>query len=96
MDLKELEKALEIRQQIKELEKIINHELTPLEKLSIIRQKPKFRLAVKTVTLLYETQTFITSEILSDAIKEALKQTVKGLKAELKNLGVEVEEVENE
>ncbi|WP_347101956.1 hypothetical protein [Streptococcus parasanguinis] len=96
MDLKELEKALEIRQQIKELEKIINHELTPLEKLSIIRQKPKFRLAVKTVTLFYETQTFITSEILSDAIKEALKQTVKGLKAELKNLGVEVEEVENE
>lgn len=96
MDLKELEKALEIRQQIKELEKIINHELTPLEKLSIIRQKPKFRLAVKTVTLFCETQTFITSEILSDAIKEALKQTVKGLKAELKNLGVEVEEVENE
>ena len=96
MDLKELEKALEIRQQIKEVEKIINHELTPLEKLSIIRQKPKFRLAVKTVTLFYETQTFITSEILSDAIKEALKQTVKGLKAELKNLGVEVEEVENE
>lgn len=94
MDLKELEKALEIRQQIKELEKIINHELTPLEKLSIIRQKPKFRLAVKTVTLFYETQTFITSEILSDAIKEALKQTVKGLKAELKNLGVEVDEAE--
>ena len=94
MDLKELEKALEIKQQIKELEKIINHELTPLEKLSIIRQKPKFRLAVKTVTLFYETQTFITSEILSDAIKEALKQTVKGLKAELKNLGVEIEEVE--
>lgn len=94
MDLKELEKALEIRQQIKELEKIINHEPTPLEKLSIIRQKPKFRLAVKTVTPFYETQTFITSEILSDAIKEALKQTVKGLKAELKNLGVEVEEVE--
>lgn len=94
MDLKELEKALEIRQQIKELEKIINHELTPLEKLSIIRQKPKFRLAVKTVTLFYETQTFITSEILSDAIKETLKQTVKGLKAELKNLGVEVDEAE--
>lgn len=94
MNLKELEKALEIRQQIKELEKIINHELTPLEKLSIIRQRPKFRLAVKTVTQFYTTETFITSEILSDAIKEALKQTVKGLKAELKNLGVEVEEVE--
>lgn len=94
MDLKELEKAIEIKQQIKELEKIINHELTPLEKLSIIRQRPKFRLAVKTVTQFYTTETFITSEILSDAIKEALKQTVKGLKAELKNLGVEVEEVE--
>lgn len=94
MNLKELEKAIEIKQQIKELEKIINHELTPLEKLSIIRQKPKFRLAVKTVTMFYTMETFITSEILSDAIKEALKQTVKGLKAELKNLGVEVEEVE--
>lgn len=93
MDLKELEKALEIRQQIKELEKIINHELTPLEKLSIIRQKPKFRLAVKTETLFYTTETFITSEILSDAIKKALKQTVEDLKAELKNLGVEVKEV---
>ena len=94
MDLKELEKAIEIKQQIKELEKVINHELTPFEKLSIIRQRPKFRLAVKTVTQFYITATFITSEILSDAIKEALKQTVKGLKAELKNLGVEVEEVE--
>lgn len=94
MDLKELEKAIEIKQQIKELEKVINHELTPLEKLSIIRQRPKFRLALKTVTQFYITETFITSEILSDAIKEALKQTVKVLKAELKNLGVEVEEVE--
>jgi hypothetical protein len=93
MNLKELEKAIEIKQQIKELEKIINHELTSLEKLSIIRQRPKFRLAVKTVTTFYTTEKFITSEILSDAIKEALKQTVKGLKAELENLGVEVEEV---
>lgn len=92
MNLKELEKAIEIKQQIKELEKIINHELTPLEKLSIIRQRPKFSLAVKTVTPFYATETFITSEILSDAIKEALKQTVEGLKTELKNIGVEVEE----
>lgn len=91
MDLKELEKAIEIKQQIKELEKIINHKLTPLEKLSIIRQRPKFRLAVKTVTMFYTTETFITSEILSDAIKEALKQAVKYLKDELRNLGVEVE-----
>jgi hypothetical protein len=91
MKLEELKKAEEIRQQIEELEKIINHELTPLEKISIIRQKPKFRLAVKTVTMLYTTETFITSEILSDAIKEALKQAVKDLKDELRNLGVEVE-----
>lgn len=91
MKLEELKKAEEIRQQIEELEKIINHKLTPLEKISIIRQKPKFRLAVKTVTMLYTTETFITSEILSDAIKEALKQAVKDLKDELRNLGVEVE-----
>ena len=32
MDLLELKKAEEIRQHIEELEKIINHELTPLEK----------------------------------------------------------------
>ena len=92
MKLEELKKAEEIRQQIEELEKIINHELTPLEKLLIIRQTPKFRLAVKTVTMFYTTETFITSEILSDAIKEALKQAVKDLKDELRNLGVEVEE----
>lgn len=91
MKLEELKKAEEIRQQIEELEKIINHELTPLEKISIIRQKPKFRLAVKTVTMFYTTETFITSEILSDAIKKALKQAVKDLKDELRNLGVEVE-----
>ena len=94
MKLEELKKAAEIRQQIEELEKIINHKLTPLEKLSIIRQKPKFRLAVKTVTMFCTKEIFITSEILSVAVKEALKQTVKGLKSELKNLGVEVEEVE--
>lgn len=94
MNLKKLEKAIEIKQQIQELEKIINHELTPLEKLSIIRQKPKFRLAVKTVTMFYTTETFITSEILSDAIKKALKQTIEDLKRQLVELGVEVEEVE--
>lgn len=91
MKLEELKKAEEIRQQIEELEKIINHKLTPLEKLSIIRQKPKFRLAVKTVTMFYTMEIFITSEVLSDAIKEALKQAVKDLKDELRNLGVEVE-----
>ena len=33
MDMKELEKAGEIRQQIKELEKFINHKKRPLKKL---------------------------------------------------------------
>lgn len=94
MNLEELKKAEEIRQQIEELEKIINHELTPFEKLSIIRQKPKFRLAVKKTTMFYTTEIFITSDILSDAIKKALKQTIEDLKKQLVELGVEVEEVE--
>nr|DAK47200.1 MAG TPA: Flagellar hook-length control protein FliK [Caudoviricetes sp.] len=33
----------------------------------------------------------ITSEILSDAIKKALQQTIEDLKAQLAELGVEVE-----
>lgn len=92
MDLLELKKAEEIRQQIKELEKIINHKLTPLEKILIIKQKPKFRLAIKTKFLFEERTMAITSEILSDAIKEALKRTIEDLKSQLVELGVEVEE----
>ena len=91
MKLEELKKAEEIRQQIEELEKIINHKLTPLEKISIIRQKPKFRLAIRTHFSFNCVTMIVTSEILSDAIKEALKQAVKDLKDELRNLGVEVE-----
>lgn len=94
MDLLELKKAEEIRQQIEELEKIINHKLTPLEKILIIKQKPKFRLAIKTKFLFEERTMAITSEILSDAIKEALNQTVGKLKTQLVDLGVEIEEVE--
>lgn len=94
MDLLELKKAEEIRQQIEELEKIINHKLTPLEKILIIKQKSKFRLAIKTKFLFEERTMAITSEILSDAIKEALNQTVGKLKTQLVDLGVEIEEVE--
>jgi hypothetical protein len=36
----------------------------------------------------------ITSKILSDAINDALKQTIKNLKTQLVDLGIEVEEVE--
>lgn len=94
MDLLELKKAEEIRQQIEELEKIINYNLTPLDKFLIIKQKPKFRLAIKTKFLFEERTMAITSEILSDTIKEALNQTVGKLKTQLVDLGIEIEEVE--
>lgn len=91
MNLENLKKAEEIRQQIEELEKIINHELTPLEKISIIKQVPKFSLAIKTHFFFSDETMIITSEILSDAIKKALQQTIEDLKAQLAELGVEVE-----
>ena len=94
MDLLELKKAEEIRQHIEELEKIINYNLTPLDKFLIIKQKPRFMLAIKTKFLFEEKTMAITSEILSDAIKEALKQTIENLKTQLVDLGSEVEEVE--
>lgn len=94
MDLLELKKAEEIRQHIEELEKIINYNLTPLDKFLIIKQKPRFMLAIKTKFLFEEKTMAITSEILSDAIKEALKQTIENLKTQLVDLGIEVEEVE--
>lgn len=94
MDLLELKKAEEIRQHIEELEKIISYNLTPLDKFLIIKQKPRFRLAIKTKFLFEEKTMAITSEILSDAIKEALKQTIENLKTQLVDLGIEVEEVE--
>lgn len=94
MDLLELKKAEEIRQQIEELEKIINYKLSPLNTFFIIKQEPKFRLAIKTKLLFDEKIMEITSEILSDAIRDALKQTIKNLKTQLVDLGIEVEEVE--
>ena len=94
MDLLELKKAEEIRQHIEELEKIINYNLTPLDKFLIIKQKPRFMLAIKTKFLFEEKTMAITSEILSDAIKEALKQTIENLKTQLVDLGIEVEKVE--
>ncbi|HEP3563260.1 TPA: hypothetical protein VCQ19_001459 [Streptococcus pyogenes] len=94
MDLLELKKAEEIRQQIEELEKIINYKLSPLDKIFIIKQKPRFRLAIKTKFFFDEKTMAITSEILSDAIKDALKKTIENLKTQLVDLGIEIEEVD--
>lgn len=96
MNLLELKKAEEIRQQIEELEKFINYKPSPLDKLFIIKQKPKFKLAIKTRFFFDEKTMEITSEILSDAINGALKQTIKNLKTQLVDLGVEIEEVTDE
>ena len=94
MDLLELKKAEKIRQQIEELEKFINYKLSPLDKAFIIKQKPRFKLAIKTRFFFDEKTMAITSEILSDAINDALKQTIKNLKTQLVDLGIEVDEVE--
>lgn len=91
MDMKDLEKAGEIRQQIKELEKFINHKPLSFERKLILRQDPKFRLSIKDRTSFSETTMFITSEILSDAIKVALTRTIEDLKEQLIELGVEVD-----
>ena len=91
MDMKDLEKAGEIRQQIKELEKFINHKPSPLEEKLILRQDPKFRLSIKSYTFYSDTKLFITSEVLSDAIKVALTRTIEDLKEQLIELGVEVD-----
>ena len=93
MNIENLKKAEEIRVQIEELEKIINYRPTLFEKFSIIKQapKPKFRLAIETYFRFSDETIIITSEILSDAIKKALQQTIDDLKAQLAELGVEVE-----
>lgn len=94
MDLLELKKAEEIRQQIEELEKFISYKPSPLDKTFIIKQEPKFRLAIKTRFFFDEKTMAITSEVLSDEINDALKQTIKNLKTQLVDLGIEVDEVE--
>ena len=70
MDLLELKKAEKIRQQIEELENFINYKLSPLEKVFIIKQKPKFRLAIKKRFFFDEKTMVITTETLSDSINE--------------------------
>lgn len=92
MDLLELKKAEEIRRQIVELERFISYKPSLFDTVLITR-KPKFTLGIK--SSLFSEQTMeITSVNLSDAIKDALKQTVKNLKTQLVDLGIEVDEVE--
>ncbi|MFQ8330436.1 hypothetical protein ACKGNC_04005 [Streptococcus pyogenes] len=93
MDLLELKKAEEIRQQINQLERFISYKPSPFD-MFFITKKPKFILGIKMRFLFGEQTMEITSEILSDAIKDALKQTIKDLKTQLVDLGVEIEEVE--
>lgn len=96
MDLLELKKAEEIRQQIEGLEKFINYKPSLLDKVFIIKQEPRFRVAIKKRSFFDEKTMEITSKILSDAINDALKQTIKNLKTQLVDLGVETEEVTDE
>ena len=48
MNLADVQKAEEIRQRIKQLENFINYKRSPLDKVLIIKQEPKFKLAIKT------------------------------------------------
>nr|DAY23429.1 MAG TPA: hypothetical protein [Caudoviricetes sp.] len=91
MDIKDLDKAGEIRRHIKELEKFINHKTAFFERKLILRQDPKFRLSIEDGVRYYDTTVFITSEVLSDAIEVALRQTIEVLKEQLIELGVEVD-----
>lgn len=95
MKLKNLKKAEEIRVQIEELEQFIDWKPTIFEKMLLVKgksNKNKFSLIIEKYIFMGETsQIAITSEILSDAIKKALEQTIDDLKAQLVELGVEVE-----
>lgn len=93
MDLLELKKAEEIRRQIVELERFISYKPSFFDTIFITR-KPKFTLGIKRSFLFGEQTMEITSENLSDEIKDVLKQTVKNLKTQLVDLGIEVDEVE--
>lgn len=93
MDLLELKKAEEIRRQIVELERFISYKPSFFDTIFIAR-KPKFILGLKRSFLFGEQTMEITSGNLSDAIKDALKQTVKNLKTQLVDLGIEVDEAE--
>ena len=95
MNFENLKKAEEIRRQIEELERFIDWEPAWFEKLLLVKErsdKNKFRLMIERYIFLSEpSQIYVTSEILSDAIKKALQQTIDDLKAQLVELGVEVE-----
>lgn len=93
MDLLELKKAEEIRRQIVELERFISYKPSFFDTI-FITKKPKFILGIKRGSLFSEQTMEITSGNLSDAIKDALEQTVKNLKTQLVDLGIEVDEVE--
>lgn len=88
MDLLELKKAEEIRRQIVELERFISYKPSFFDTIFIAR-KPKFILGLKRSFLFGEQTMEITSGNLSDAIKDALKQTVKNLKTQLVDLGAD-------
>lgn len=95
MNLENLKKAEEIRVQIEELERFISWNPTPFEKMLLIKEKSnknKFRLMIESYLFMSEpSKILVTSEVLSDAIKKALQQTIDDLKARLVELGVEVE-----
>lgn len=93
MDLLELKKAEDIRRQIVELERFISYKPLPFDTIFITR-KPKFILGIKRSYLFGEQTMEITSGNLSDTIKDVLKQTVKNLKTQLVDLGIDVDEVE--
>lgn len=67
----------------------------PIEKMLLIKEKSnknKFRLMIESYLFMSEpSKILVTSEVLSDAIKKALQQTIDDLKARLVELGVEVE-----
>ena len=90
MNLENLKKAEEIMRQIKELEKFVNCKPGLLERLLVVKE-PRFRLGITKRFFFEEKTMMITSEVLSDAIKKALKQTIEDLKSQLVELGVEVE-----
>lgn len=92
MNLENLKKAEEIRKQIVELERFVSWKPTPFEKMLLVKKRNVFRLVIESYFLISgPSQMAVTSEILSDAIKKALQQTIDDLKAQLVELGVEVE-----
>lgn len=94
MNLENLKEAEEIRVQIEELERFIDWKPTIFEKMFLVKKsnKNKFSLMIEKYIFMSEpSQIAITSEILSDAIKKALQQIIDDLKAQLVELGVEVE-----